>query len=318
MESRTLEKGGVHSAATAESSRIRIHLQEGKALVWREEDARKIREEHGVVGNLVGSLARKPRQNTRLGLPLQLLPEEAQLLVDIGAARLVRHRPADQESTVSPDGKDISMAGDDKETYTQFLHHSYEEQRKLALQEKRRTLESLSEQIAEGRSKRKRPRVEQEEEQMKSSSQGPIKELLNLEKTFNFPKEAMMVQIPTAQVHPRNEEEVDIQEVSSEWPYAGQRKHEDRYKIFRDLWQKGYYLTSGGKFGGDFLVYPGDPMRFHAHYIAICFPQDEGIALSDIITAGRLGTNVKKTVLLCSSNQEGQVRYTSLQWSGLQ
>lgn len=59
-------------------------------------------------------------------------------------------------------------------------------------------------------------------------------------------------------------------------------------------------------------------MRFHAHYIAICFPQDEEIPLRDIITAGRLGTNVKKTVLLCSANKEGLVTYTSLQWSGLQ
>lgn len=30
-----------------------------------------------------------------------------------------------------------------------------------------------------------------------------------------------------------------------------------RYIIFKDLWEKGYYLTSGMKFGADFLVYPG-------------------------------------------------------------
>ena len=30
-----------------------------------------------------------------------------------------------------------------------------------------------------------------------------------------------------------------------------------RCRIFKDLHQKGYWLTSGGKFGGDFLVYPG-------------------------------------------------------------
>ncbi|XP_075696066.1 tRNA-splicing endonuclease subunit Sen34 isoform X2 [Rhinoderma darwinii] len=256
--------------AAAEHSRILIHLQQGKAFVWSAGDARRIREQHGLVGKLVGAL----------------------------------------------DSTNVSRAADEKESYAQFLHYSYEEQWKLALQEKKRTLEGLSERIAEGRSKRKRQRVEQEEEPMESSSQGPIKELLNLEQTFHLPKEAMMVQIPTARLG--NEEKVDIQEVSSEWPYTGQKNHEARYKVFRDLWQKGYYLTSGGKFGGDFLVYPGDPMRFHAHYIAICFPQEEDIALSDIITAGRLGTNVKKTVLLCSSKQEGQVTYTSLQWSGLQ
>lgn len=314
MELRTQEDDSVHG--TAEHSKIRIHLQQGKAFLWRAEDARKIREEHGLVGNLVGALARKPRQNTRLGLPLQLLPEEARLLVEIGAARLVHHCLADQEPSVV--GTDVSIDVDEKESYKKCLHNSFEEQRKLALQDKKCKLVGLSERIAEGRSKSKRPRVAQEEEPMESSSQGPIKELLNLEQTFHFPKEAMMVQIPTAQLRLGNEKAVNIQEVSSEWPYPGQKNHEARYKVFRDLWQKGYYLTSGGKFGGDFLVYPGDPMRFHAHYIAICSPQDKDIALSDIITAGRLGTNVKKTVLLCSANQDGQVTYTSLQWSGLQ
>ncbi|XP_073512413.1 tRNA-splicing endonuclease subunit Sen34 [Phyllobates terribilis] len=320
MEERCIqEEDPVRGAA--EHPRILIHLQQGKAFVWRPDDARKIREEHGLVGSLVGALVRKPRQNTRLGLPLHLLPEEARLLVDNGAARLVHHRLADHESSQC-DGSSVdesgALAATDEESYAQFLDRSYEEQWKLALQEKKRTLESLSERIAEGRSKRKRQRVEQEEEAMESSSPGPIKELLNLEQTFHFPKEAMMVQIPTAQLRPGNEEEVDIRETSPEWPHTGQKSHEARYKVFRDLWQKGYYLTSGGKFGGDFLVYPGDPMRFHAHYIAICFPEDEDIALSDVITVGRLGTNVKKTVLLCSANREGRVTYTSLQWSGLQ
>ncbi|XP_069598388.1 tRNA-splicing endonuclease subunit Sen34 [Ranitomeya imitator] len=318
MERCTQEEDAVRGAA----ERPRIHLQQGKAFVWRPEDARTIREEHGLVGSLVGALVRKPRQNTRLGLPLHLLPEEARLLVENGAARLVQHRLAEQESAQcdgsSVDETDDLATAEEQESYAQFLDHSYEEQTKLALQEKKRTLESLSERIAEGRSKRKRRRVEQKEEAMESSSTGHIKELTNLEQTFHFPKEAMMVQIPTAQIRPGNEEDVDIREASSEWPYAGHKTHEARYKVFRDLWQKGYYLTSGGKFGGDFLVYPGDPMRFHAHYIAICFPEDQDIALSDIITAGRLGTNVKKTVLLCSANREGQVTYTSLQWSGLQ
>lgn len=30
-----------------------------------------------------------------------------------------------------------------------------------------------------------------------------------------------------------------------------------RYKVFKDLWSKGMFLTCGLKFGGDFLVYEG-------------------------------------------------------------
>ncbi|XP_018425800.1 PREDICTED: tRNA-splicing endonuclease subunit Sen34 [Nanorana parkeri] len=312
--------------AESERSKILIHLLEGNAFVWNAEDARKIREKHGLMGKLVGALVRKPMQNTRLGLPLELLPEETRLLVEIGAATLVcrcfkekkhahpSNSPMDGTSPSStvPE-EESSKAG--AEVFQNFLKNSYKEQRRLAVEEKRRTLESLSETIMKFKNKRKHG---EQEEPMESSSHGPINELQNLEETFNFPEEAMMVQIPTAQTSIQSIEEVDLCKASPDWPYIGQKKHELRFKVFRDLWQKGYYLTSGSKFGGDFLVYPGDPMRFHAHYIAICFPQDEEIALSDIITAGRLGTNVKKTVLLCSSNQEGLVTYTSLQWSGMQ
>lgn len=30
-----------------------------------------------------------------------------------------------------------------------------------------------------------------------------------------------------------------------------------KLKIFKDLWEKKHHITSGSKFGCDFLVYPG-------------------------------------------------------------
>ena len=33
--------------------------------------------------------------------------------------------------------------------------------------------------------------------------------------------------------------------------------NELKSKIFEDLWNKGFYITDGSKFGGDFLAYPG-------------------------------------------------------------
>lgn len=52
---------------------------------------------------------------------------------------------------------------------------------------------------------------------------------------------------------------------------------------------------------------------------------DEKIPLFDILAIARLGSNVKKTVLLCSpqdaSDGEEEIReevvYSSLQWSGM-
>lgn len=30
-----------------------------------------------------------------------------------------------------------------------------------------------------------------------------------------------------------------------------------KYAVFKDLWEKNFYITNGSKFGGDFLVYAG-------------------------------------------------------------
>ncbi|VVC45260.1 tRNA intron endonuclease, catalytic domain-like [Cinara cedri] len=53
-----------------------------------------------------------------------------------------------------------------------------------------------------------------------------------------------------------------------------------KYKVFKDLWSKGFYLTCGIKFGGDFLVYEGDPTIHHASYIVNCIDSDEKMFVS--------------------------------------
>ena len=47
-------------------------------------DAVHVREEHRIVGTLVGCLPRLPRQNIQLGLPLQLSVYETRLLLEKG------------------------------------------------------------------------------------------------------------------------------------------------------------------------------------------------------------------------------------------
>lgn len=54
-------------------------------------DWQKLREEHRIVGALVGCLAHLPRQDLFLGLPMVLLPEEVTLLLDHKVARLVSY-----------------------------------------------------------------------------------------------------------------------------------------------------------------------------------------------------------------------------------
>ncbi|XP_062993536.1 tRNA-splicing endonuclease subunit Sen34 [Elgaria multicarinata webbii] len=285
---------------------IRIQILEGKAFVWNYADARRIREEHHIVGTLVGALARKPRQNVRLGLPLQLLPEEAQLLAEKGLAVLFKttaSHPLGEDTSQDPSSS-LEVAA-----YRKGLEENYQEQLRLAAEQRKTVLDTLAQRIADGRAKKRRQKEE--------GADPPLKPA-DLEPSFVLPQESMMIQLLTERAQPGQEEEVAWHVPSQDWPYAGQQDHEMRCCIFRNLWEQGYYVTSGSKFGGDFLVYPGDPMRFHAHYIALCVPKDASLSLHDIISAGRLGTNVKKTVLLCSVDQDGAAVYTSLQWTGMQ
>ena len=47
------------------------------------------------------------------------------------------------------------------------------------------------------------------------------------------------------------------EEVAIDWDFPQSKFEKLSCRVFTDLWEQGYFLTSGGKFGGSFLVYPG-------------------------------------------------------------
>ena len=52
-------------------------------------------------------------------------------------------------------------------------------------------------------------------------------------------------------------ETLDAAREAGVWTYPATEEECARCEVFRDLWEKGNYLGGGGKFGGDWLVYPG-------------------------------------------------------------
>eukprot|EP01080_Neovahlkampfia_damariscottae_P004547 gene4547-7931_t len=76
-----------------------------------------------------------------------------------------------------------------------------------------------------------------------------------------------------------------------------------RFLIFKDLWKKGYYVTLGSKFGGDFLIYGGDPLNYHAQFIVLCLEPNEFFQTHKIASLGRLGNTVKKDILLSTYDE---------------
>ncbi|XP_029301810.1 tRNA-splicing endonuclease subunit Sen34-like [Cottoperca gobio] len=272
---------------------VGVSLCDTAPLLWRVEDLRAVRAQ-GLVGALLGALPRTPRQNTRLGRPLLLLPEEEGLLTE-------RHAAANRIS-VPADNQD----GGGVELHQQEQQRSFEEQSVLALQDRKSALLRAM----------TSPRSE--------SAAGAVDEALrgrmeSLDRNFTLPRSALAVQLSTARAGLSHCPDARTF-LRADRPIRGQDEPHGttaRYQVFRDLRGRGFYLTSAGKFGGDFLVYPGDPLRFHAHFIAVCLSLDEPVCMLDVLAVSRLGSNVKKTVLLCSPRPDGGVVYTSLQWSGM-
>lgn len=61
----------------------------------------KLRRDHRILGELVGSFSRSTRQDIFLGLPLLLLPEEVTLLLEKNIAHLIKYRSLEKPPTVS-------------------------------------------------------------------------------------------------------------------------------------------------------------------------------------------------------------------------
>ncbi len=52
------------------------------------------------------------------------------------------------------------------------------------------------------------------------------------------------------------------------------------------------------------MAYPGDPLRFHSHFVAQGLGWDEEIPIIDIVGGGRLGTGVKKAWVFGGKTEE--------------
>ena len=86
-------------------------------------------------------------------------------------------------------------------------------------------------------------------------------------------------------------------------PVAGLEKEEESlilptppnsFDLYAFLNSKGYFILPGIRFGCQYTVYPGDPLRYHSHFLAYGLEKSQKVKVSDIVGGGRLGTGVRK------------------------
>ena len=249
-----------------------------------------LRQKYNILGVLIGTLPQIPSQNVFLGLPLELLPEEARLLVERRIAYVV-------------DDMHCHRKGLDSETSSK-------------MEELRATLRKEGLEIANDIQKKKQARTQQAMRRVGASattetaSRASAGDVLHLQ--GDLPEETLFSEQQSPEERSRLSPSRPSTDDLRPWAITPAtstsflplpsvsttpslpKVNRSSYYLFKHLHDRGYFMTPGLRFGCQFSVYPGDPLRFHSHFLAVSAQWDEEIDLLHLVGGGRLGTGVKK------------------------
>ncbi|PYI01910.1 tRNA-splicing endonuclease subunit sen34 [Aspergillus sclerotiicarbonarius CBS 121057] len=275
-----------------------------------------VRREHHICGVLSGTLPQIPQQNVFLGLPLKLMPEEARLLVEKGVACIV------DEVKVQKDGM-RSLMEEDRKKYLRELEsqgqHAMRLQTDRKEQQREKALKKIEEKKAKARKAEQPPVAD-------GPSEGSVVDLFANDQGSETSRRSSTVAAPYGTA-------MGVTPATSYPPLPYESSAEQRlalpevpssYPMFAHLHSEGYFLSPGLRFGCQYLAYPGDPLRFHSHFLGVSAEWDEEFDLMKIVAGGRLGTGVKKGFLIGGAEKtEGDagdpssVRTFSIEWGGM-
>ncbi|PHH82947.1 hypothetical protein CDD83_3104 [Cordyceps sp. RAO-2017] len=252
---------------------VRLCEVGGRFLVFDWETAVLLRRSHNISGLLVGTIPQQPTQNIFLGLPIELRPEEVDMLVHLDVAHIVDATEAHLSG--------LSRLMTDRTTRGAYVKTV--RRQKLAA---RKFLADKSAERSVSLPCRSRPPLvsrdvaETSEEALDTGFiPAPNRLVRAHDWTSGLTLASSNSLIPAVRTHvqrPRNVEG----------------------SLCRLLQRTGFFSTPGLRFGCQYSVYPGDPLRFHAHFMANEFEWDRSMSILDIVSGGRLATAVKKSFLL--------------------
>lgn len=265
-----------------------------------------LRKTHNILGVLIGTLPQFPQQNVFLGLPLELQPEEARLLVEMELAYIVddlRWHSIGMKSTTAAQKEAFiaDLEGKGREA-AKAADNNREASRKKSLKrllDGNQSFKDTTSEIGGG------PAAEMEHDedvlfgQMPTPDSAPIPPLAL--STPSVHEEAAWAVTPATSYPPlQTPPMIAAATLPTVKPSS--------YALFKHLHSLSYFLTPGLRFGCQFSVYPGDPLRFHSHFLAVGTDWDEEIDLLDLVGGGRLGTGVKKGWLIGGVDEEARTR----------
>lgn len=278
-------------------SSIRVTQSHENYYIWDACDALRLRREFRIVGYHVGCLPTAGLQLNTCGLPLQLLPQELGLLVSLGAASITRVERSKPESSLLQE-------------FAHFKATLTSDYLSLSLEEKtHQILKNRDSIITKYKTKETYDKSKSDEEIVQEKIDTIIKGENRNDKA--------PVQVHTS--CPFKPFIMDTVELKS-------HLFDTKFHVYKDLWNRGFFITSGSKFACDFLVYELDPLICHSKFMVVCLDFSlKGTALRDSLSSqikGRLSVQVNKRLVFAfvrmasSGREDVSVEYEELTWRG--
>ncbi|KEF52938.1 uncharacterized protein A1O9_10844 [Exophiala aquamarina CBS 119918] len=298
---------------------IAISCVADRYLIFDVRVATWLRRQHNICGLTIGSLPLAPSQNLFLGIPVEIMPEEAQLLAERGIGYVLDDARAHDQAIRSPDSAR-------RADYLDRLRNQARHVEAVKVQEKaaskKRGLEKQSRKAAaSSASKPMLPNTALVD--FDESEDPPAMQTPPIGNSSADVGGGAAAKPPTANVNTSNSYGItpatsdDFLPPSPPTTITTIKELPTSYPLYRHLHDKGYFMTPGLRFGCQYAVYPGDTLRFHSHFLAVGRQWDEEIDLLDIVGGGRLGTGVKKGFLFGGASPTGDVRTFSVEWAAM-
>lgn len=302
-------------ASSIETPSIRISLIAGRYLIFDPAAASHLRRTQNTCGNLVGTLPQQPVQNVFLGMPIEIRAEEAQALVHRGAAYVVDNVAAHKDA--------LRGGAADRKKYVDGLRKRKEEKSRAVAEQLAEREVKRAQMLAKSKKSKKTKSKDDKQPSPAANDnrdddgglfeQPSAKPVASSSSKETLPLDSWAVTPTTSNelLPPESDRDFEVSQIR-ESPLA------------RFLQGLGYYMTPGLRFGCRYSVYPGDLLRFHAHFMANDYDWDEPIPMLDIVEGGRLATAVKKSFLIGGEDPDHKspsgdkvIRTYSLEWAGM-
>lgn len=282
---------------------IRISKLTDRYLLFDIDDIMFLRRHHNICSPFVGTMPQAPSQNAFMGLPIELMAEEAKVLVDKKVAYIV-------DDSVFHPSRMASLDPTSRGAYLQTIKkdgtRAASAARELAEYKKNQALSKIKIKGKKGKKSSQEPSGVGSSEDREPAPD--VTEELGL---FESPDmKAPKSRLQTPPIEPYAVTPVTSGALLTPPPDEDTSSIMDTprgYPLYAHLHEKGYYMMPGLRFGCDYNVYPGDPLRYHSHFQATHYDWNEEIKLLDLVTGGRLGTNVKKAYLIGGASPTGHV-----------